>query len=261
MESTALEEKKDEGAVAQIVDPNDGKSKKNKTKGKSLMSAEERAVSSVPWSVYGAFIRASGTILNAPFVFSILIISQGANIMTSLWLSYWTSNKYNLPTGTYIGIYAALGAVQAMLMFGFMVLLTVFGTTASKNLLRMAITRVLRAPMSFFDTTPLGRITNRFSRDVDVVDNTLSDAMRMFFLSIASIISVFALIIAYFHYFAIALVPLFFLFVFATTYYRASAREVKRFESTMRSNVFAKFGEGLSGVVSYQTLFHSRNSC
>lgn len=249
MESTALEEKQeeDDGAPAPNFDANETKGKKKKG-GKGLMQTEERAVSSVPWSVYGAYVRASGTILNAPLVALLIIIAQAANIITSLWLSWWTSNKYDLSTGEYIGVYAALGAVQALLMFIFMVSLTIIGTSASKTMLRDAITRVLRAPMSFFDTTPLGRITNRFSRDVDVMDNNLSDAMRMYFLSLASIISVFALIIAYFHYFAIALVPLFFLFLFATSFYRSSAREMKRFESVLRSSVFAKFGEGLSGV-------------
>jgi len=104
--------------------------------------------------------------------------------------------------------------------------------------------------MSFFDTTPLGRITNRFSRDVDVMDNNLTDALRMYFLTMAMILSVFALIIAYFHFFAIALVPLVILFIFSAGYYRASAREMKRFESVLRSNVFAKFSEGLSGTSS-----------
>ncbi|POS75365.1 ABC transporter [Diaporthe helianthi] len=249
MESTAVEEKEEGAEVAEMPDANEAKGKKKK-KGKSMMQAEERAVASVPWSVYGDYIRASGSIFNAFLIFALLVISQAANIMTNLWLSWWTSNQYNLSTGQYIGIYAGLGAVQAILMFAFMVTLTLVGTSASKSMLRDAITRVLRAPMSFFDTTPLGRITNRFSRDVDVMDNNLSDAMRMYFFSVASILSTFALIIAYFHYFAIALVPLFFLFLFATGYYRTSAREVKRFESVFRSTVFAKFGEGLSGVSS-----------
>ncbi|KAL3957660.1 hypothetical protein ACCO45_008238 [Purpureocillium lilacinum] len=170
--------------------------------------------------------------------------------MTSLWLSYWTSDKFGLSTGQYIGIYAGLGAFQAILMFLFSVLLSILGTNSSKVMLRDAVTRVLRAPMSFFDTTPLGRITNRFSRDVDVMDNNLTDAIRMYFFTLAMVSAVFALIIAFFHYFAIALVPLYCLFILAASYYRASAREVKRFESVLRSHVFAKFGEGLSGVAS-----------
>ncbi|KAL1862548.1 ATP-binding cassette transporter yor1 [Diaporthe australafricana] len=248
METTAVEEKEGGAEIAQMPDANEAKGKKKK--GKTLMQSEERAVASVPWSVYGDYVRASGSLFNAFLIFVLLVVSQAANIMTSLWLSWWTSDQYNLSQGTYIGIYAGLGAVQALLMFSFMVTLTIVGTSASKSMLRDAITRVLRAPMSFFDTTPLGRITNRFSRDVDVMDNNLSDAMRMYFFSVAAIMSTFALIIAYFHYFAIALVPLFFLFIFATSYYRASAREVKRFESVFRSSVFAKFGEGLSGVSS-----------
>ncbi|KAK4189614.1 P-loop containing nucleoside triphosphate hydrolase protein [Podospora australis] len=247
METTAVEEKKDEDAAVAVVGETEPKKKK---KGKALMQAEERAVASVPWSVYTSYIRASGSIFNFFVILGLLIISQGSNIVTSLWLSWWTADKFGFSMGAYIGVYAGLGAVQALLMFAFMISLSIFGTTASKIMLRDAITRVLRAPMGFFDTTPLGRITNRFSRDVDVMDNNLTDAMRMYFFSIGSIISVFILIIAYFYYFVIALVPLFILFLFATSYYRASAREVKRLESILRSNVFAKFGEGLSGVSS-----------
>lgn len=246
MESTSVEEEQETDAPA--APSADGESKKKKKKGKTLMQSEERAVASVPWSTIADYIRSSGSILFGPLVVFLLILAQGSNIATSLWLSYWTSNKFGYTTGVYIGVYAALGVVQAALTFGFMVSLSIFGTRSSKVMLRRAIGRVLRAPMSFFDTTPLGRITNRFSRDVDVMDNSLSDAMRMYFFSVGSIVSVFALIIAFFHYFAIALGPLFLIFLFATSFYRASAREVKRFESVLRSNVFAKFGEGLSGV-------------
>nr|AKC92817.1 ATP-binding cassette transporter YOR1 [Chaetomium globosum] len=247
MESTSVEEKQEDAAPTRT--PGDGGESKKKKKGKGgLMQTEERAVASVPWSVYSTYIRASGSILNAPLVIGLLILSQGANIVTSLWLSWWTSDKFSYGMGTYIGVYAGLGATQAIIMFLFMVSLSVFGTKASKGMLRQAVGRVLRAPMSFFDTTPLGRITNRFSRDVDVMDNTLTDAMRMYFFSLASIIAVFILIIAYFYYFAIALVPLVIIFLFATTYYRASAREVKRIESVLRSTLSAKFSEGLSGI-------------
>jgi ATP-binding cassette subfamily C (CFTR/MRP) protein 1 len=115
-------------------------------------------------------------------------------------------------------------------------------------MLHRAIHRVLRAPMSFFDTTPLGRITNRFSKDIDVMDNTLTDAIRMYFLTLAMIISVFILIIAYYYYYAIALGPLFIVFAFSAAYYRSSAREVKRHESVLRSTVFARFSEAVMGT-------------
>lgn len=250
METTAVEEKHEvEDHVNDDEVEEEKKTQKKKRKsGKALMQAEERAVKSVPWSVYIDYVRASGTILNAPIVLTFLLLSQAANLGTSLWLSWWTSDKFGYSKGLYIGVYGALGASQALMLFLFSLALTLMGTVASKTMLNRAITRALRAPMSFFDTTPLGRITNRFSRDVDVMDNTLTDAIRMYFLTLAMILSVFGLIIAYFHYFAIALVPLFILFVFSAGYYRASAREMKRFESVLRSNVFAKFSEGISGT-------------
>ena len=253
MATTAQEEKteKEEIDGDEIEEEKkDAKKRKNNKRGTALMQQEERAVKSVSWGVYAAYVRASGTIFNGPLVISLLIASQGANIATSLWLSFWTSNKFGYSTGQYIGAYAALGVMQALLMFSFSVSLSILGTRSSKVMLQRAMTRVLRAPMSFFDTTPLGRITNRFSKDVDIMDNNLTDAMRMYFFTLAMIISVFTLIIVYFHYFAIALGPLFLMFLFSASYYRASAREMKRHEAVLRSDVFARFSEAVSGTSS-----------
>lgn len=253
MATTAQEEKQEE----EIIDGDEVENEKKEAKkrkaakrGAALMQQEERAVKSVSWDVYDAYIRASGTILNGPIVILVLVIFQGCNITTSLWLSWWVSDKFGYSTGKYIGIYAALGVLQAFMMFAFSVSLSYLGTTSSKVMLQRAMTRVLRAPMSFFDTTPLGRITNRFSKDIDIMDNTLTDAMRLYLFTLSMITSVFILIIVYFHYFAVALGPLLVLFVLSAGYYRASAREVKRHESVLRSDVFARFSEGVSGVSS-----------
>ena len=254
MANTAQEEKVKTEEVVDEDDVEDEKKEAKKRKankrGAALMQQEERAVKSVSWNVYIAYVRASGSVLYAPMVFLLLVVSQGANITTSLWLSWWTSNKFGFTTGQYIGGYAGLGVVQALMMFIFSVTLTTLGTRASRVMLQDAMTRVLRAPMSFFDTTPLGRITNRFAKDVDIMDNNLTDAMRMYFFTLAMITSVFILIIVYFHYFAIALGPLFLMFLFSASYYRSSAREIKRHESVLRSEVFARFGEGVSGTAS-----------
>lgn len=82
------------------------------------------------------------------------------------------------------------------------------------------------------------------------MDNQLTDAIRMYFFTLSITSSVFILIIVYFPYFAIALFPLTILFYFSASYYRASAREVKRHEAVLRSHVFSKFGESLTGVAS-----------
>ncbi|KAL6706879.1 ATP-binding cassette transporter yor1 [Coniothyrium glycines] len=256
MSTTAKEDEEEEKEDADadddvgdaIVQVKSTKKERKMKKQAALMQVEERATKSVSWSVWIEYVRAGGGLWVGPLVFILLVLSQGANIVTSLWLSYWTSDKFGFSEGAYIAAYASFGVSQAMLMFLFSLAVSVFGTEAGKVMLHRAVTRVLRAPMSFFDTTPLGRITNRFSKDIDVMDNTLTDAIRMYFLTLAMIISVFILIIAYYYYYAIALGPLFLFFLFSAAFYRSSAREVKRHEAVLRSTVFARFSEAVMGT-------------
>ncbi|KAK7571720.1 hypothetical protein V3481_018928 [Fusarium oxysporum f. sp. vasinfectum] len=254
MMMTAKEEDKE---VEEDVNGDDIEGKENLAKQKTkereepaavLMQEEERAIKSVEWGVWKAYLRAGGGIGTGPLVLLLLILSQGSNITTSLWLSWWTSKKFGFSEGVYIAAYACLGFSQALTAFLFSIAVSAFGTKAGKVMLHRAIYRVLRAPMSFFDTTPLGRIMNRFSNDVDVMDNTLTDAIRTYFMTLAMIISVFILIIANYYYYAIALGPLFIIFLLSAAYYRASAREVKRHESVLRSRVFARFSEAVQGT-------------
>jgi len=76
--------------------------RKQNKKGAALMQVEERATKGISTEVYMAYIRASGSILVLPFVFILLVLSQGSSIATNLWLSYWTSNKFGYSTGAYI---------------------------------------------------------------------------------------------------------------------------------------------------------------
>lgn len=108
MASTAVEDEKKQEEDADDEDEieeekKDVKKKAPKKAAPALMQAEERAVKSVSWGVYSAYIRASGSLLIAPLVIGLLVMSQGANIVTSLWLSWWTSDKFGYSTGVYVG--------------------------------------------------------------------------------------------------------------------------------------------------------------
>lgn len=97
METTAVEEKhEEEDEVNEDEVEGEKKMQKKIRKSPGLMQAEERAIKSVPWAVYADYIRASGSIWNAAIVLGLLIASQGANIVTSLWLSWWTSDSKSL---------------------------------------------------------------------------------------------------------------------------------------------------------------------
>lgn len=119
---------------------------------------------------------------------------------------------------------------------------------ASRVLHRRAITTVIRAPMSFFETTPLGRIMNRFSKDIDTIDNTLNDSMRIFLMTFSNLIGAFVLIAVIIPWFLIAVVVIMVLYYSLSLYYRASARELKRLDAILRSSLYAHFSESLTGL-------------
>ena len=57
----------------------------------------------------------------------------------------------------YVGIYLTFGVVQSLMLFCFSSFMAIVGNRAARGLHIGAIRRVLYAPASFFDTTPLGR--------------------------------------------------------------------------------------------------------
>lgn len=217
-----------------------------------LMVAEDKANDGVEFRVYKTFFSLGGGFIGlgiVPFCLLVLILSTFCQLFTNTWLSFWTADKFHGRTSEfYIGIFVMFGLLSAIFAFVSFYCLTFIGNNASLAMQDLAVKRVLHAPMSFFDTSPLGRVINRFSKDTDSMDNELSDQSRLLLLSLSSVIGVFILIIIYIPWFAIALVGLMVLYFMASGFYRASAREIKRLDSLGRSVMFSHFSETLNGI-------------
>ncbi|KAI9138244.1 P-loop containing nucleoside triphosphate hydrolase protein [Paraphysoderma sedebokerense] len=222
----------------------------DKGKPKQLMTAEERAVGAVAATIYLKYFQAMGGPIVIFLLLLLLLLTQVTRVGNDLWLAWWTSNVFtNLTLEQYMGIYFAWGVAQAFCNVLFGVNMAYTGTTAAKNLHISALAKVLYSPMSFFDTTPLGRIINRFSKDQDAVDNTLADSFRMFLTTLASSIATFALIGVATPLFLIPLGVLLPIYYYIQLFFRATTRELKRLDSLKRSPLYAQFGESLTGIV------------
>ena len=117
----------------------------------------------------------------------------------------------------------------------------------SKKLHNSMAVSVLRAPMTFFETTPIGRVLNRFSNDIYKVDEVIGRVFNMF-----SVIPLkFSLLSWLFHFQLGHFIPYFtirVLYIYYQQYYLRTSRELRRLDSVSRSPIFANFQESLTGV-------------
>lgn len=215
---------------------------------RSLMQGEERNTGALAGKTWMTYFRAGRGAITVPLLLFSVALAQGFTVMTNFWLAYWEERKWGQSNGFFMGVYAALGIGSALSLFfqgGVNAFLT-YG--ASVRLHRDAIKRVMFAPQSFFDTTPLGRIMNRFAKDIDTLDNTLGDAMRMAVQTCGNIIGATILVAIIEPYFLIAMAVVMVIYAHNAAFYRRSSREFKRIDAILRSSLYSHFSESLSGI-------------
>ncbi|KAH8797969.1 multidrug resistance-associated protein [Xylogone sp. PMI_703] len=192
-----------------------------------LMQEDVKAVDSVPWPIYVAWLRASGSLWN---IFAVLLMQtvfrasdQHMAFMVGLQqIRSFSRPKHWLLRGSWLN--------------------------TSQTMSNEAMWQILRAPVAFFDTTPLGRIIHRFTKDLDAMDNNLTSSLQQYLIVLSALVGMFVLIIAYFYYFAIALAVCILALLWCVSYYRSSARELKRHHAILDGAVFARFNEALVGA-------------
>lgn len=108
--------------------------------------------------------------------------------------------------------------------------------------------RVLHSPMSFFDTTPSGRILNRFSKDLDTLDTLIPTDFRQWLLCFLNVVGTFIIISVQTPMFMLILVPIGCIYMFIQRIYVSTSRQIRRLESITRSPIYSHFSETLSGV-------------
>ena len=227
--------------------------KSNAIDAKNLMTKEERQTGSVKLNVYLKYIQAGGGYLFFSFIFFTYMLSTGTNVMTTVWVAMWTADA---PSGYANGkseTFYIVGYALLSLLLGFMTFIrsyaiAAFGVRSSFVLHGDVLRSVLKAPMSFFDTTPTGRILSRFSKDMFTVDNEIADFVDLFVFIVLQLIVVMISIVVITPYFAVALPFLGYLYIRAMNYFRQVSRETKRLESVARSPVYSQFSETLGGL-------------
>ena len=149
--------------------------KSQKEKGAMVM-AEEKATGSIPASVYIRFFQMGGV---GYFLFSLFVflIAQSIRIFTDFWLGLWSEDGLSWTVGEYIGIYVLVSFVSGIFFMVRFIVFIKFSIRVCKNIFQNLLKVILKAPQWWFDITPTGRITARFTSDIDKIDFALGVIM------------------------------------------------------------------------------------
>ncbi|XP_055597196.1 multidrug resistance-associated protein 1-like isoform X2 [Uranotaenia lowii] len=219
-------------------------------KGTTLIEKEESAVGSVAYAVYLKYFKAIGWNM-AFWAIAFSVVNQASAIYGNIWLTNWSEDPEAATDSSvrdmYLGVYGGLGGVQSLSLLFASIVLALGCLKAANTMHNNLLESTFRMPMSFFDTTPQGRIMNRFSKDVDVADNTLPQSIRMWLLMFFNVIGVF-IVIGISTPIFLAVVPAFMvIYYIIQRFYIATSRQLKRLESVTRSPIYSHFGETITG--------------
>ncbi|KFH72941.1 hypothetical protein MVEG_00166 [Podila verticillata NRRL 6337] len=215
--------------------------------GLKLMTEEEREIGAVSSKVYYEYFKMGGTGIWTAVVLS-YFVQQVCGLGMNYWLSLWSNQELSTSTSTNITIYVAFAIAQFMMIAvaSRLLSLAIIKTTASMH--SQAFNHVIHAPLSFYDTTPIGRILNRFSKDVDALDSNLWGTLNDIFITLLIVLGSVTLTIFYFPYLALVVLPMAGFYYGLSLYYRSTSREVRRLDSTLRSKLYSYFSETLTGM-------------
>ncbi|XP_056008623.1 multidrug resistance-associated protein 1-like isoform X2 [Ostrea edulis] len=230
--------------------------------GKDILIDEETTeTGKVKWKQFLTYFKA----VDLGYCILIITLYGLSEIMTllgNIWLSRWTddpvmksakatanaSSSVHQRNIHFIGCYLGfgLGQITAMVLYGILYVLRT--TAASRTLHANLLYTIVRCPIRFFDTTPSGRIINRFSHDMESIDSRLPRSLESILFCTTSILGVLAAITYSAHWFLLVVIPLAITYYLIMKFHVPSATQLGRIISTNRSPIYSYFNETLAGA-------------
>nr|QER78492.1 ATP-binding cassette transporter [Diaphorina citri] len=237
---------------------------------------------SLAFNVYAAYIRGVGTVMSL-CVLVFLITMQLTKNGGDWWFSYWLihQNQTEPPSNTtegienypvilnmvsliesrlpaqvamnfsnFLFIYCTIGTFNSLTALGRAFTFAIGGIHAATKLHDQLLTSIMKARVLVFDLSPVGRILNRFSSDVDTIDDSLPFILNILLASLFSVLGAMIIIVYSLPWLILVLLPLIPLYHRLQNHYRNTSREVKRLSSKSLSPLYSHFNETLQGLSS-----------
>ncbi len=228
----------------------------------SLVDEEDRATGSIKAELFFSYLQQLGRVEGrTPWKTYLALASSCLLVVVlpmtqSAWLAWWTelarhgeiSIEWLRNPLNAVAVYGLIGLCVLLANFMERLIWMMRATMAGRDIHNQSLAAVLAAPLRFFDTTPMGRILNRFAHDMAGVDDELSWNFESTFRSFAQMVGTLVLIVVTVPFVLLAAAPALFVFYRIQNDYRRCAREAKRLSSIARSPRYAHFKETISGL-------------
>lgn len=243
--------------------------------GEKIIVKENIESGKVKKAIFSTYFKACsfGFSILSVILFGFLYIAQAAS---NIWLSDWSNDTKDNDNNNYtkeyrLTIFVILGLIQCFIsfckysklfqiflqivFFSFIFFIIVSESfylftllNGAKVLHNKMLESILRSTMEFFESTPSGRIINRFSKDVDATETQIPNSFKSLITSLYLVFFTICVISFSTPWFLLVLAPILILYVLIQQRFVASMRQLKRLESASKSPIFSHFTESLTGV-------------
>ncbi|KAL6999149.1 Canalicular multispecific organic anion transporter 2, variant 2 [Sarracenia purpurea var. burkii] len=233
--------------------------KKDATEGQKgqLVQEEEREKGRVGLSVYWKYVTTAYRGALVPFILLAQLLFQLLQIGSNYWMAWATpvSKDVAPPVGatTLIIVYVALSIGSSFCILARSTLLATAGFKTATILFNKMHSCIFRAPMSFFDATPSGRILNRASTDQSAVDLSIPNQVATLAFSIIQLLGIIAVMSQVAWQVFIVFIPVIATCIWLQQYYLPSARELSRLAGVCKAPVIQHFAESISGATTIRS--------
>ncbi|XP_045888265.1 ATP-binding cassette sub-family C member 12 [Micropterus dolomieu] len=223
-----------------------------------LVSQESSTEGSVSWKVYRQYCQAAGGYIVTFLTILNIVLMIGSTAFSNWWLSYWlgkgngTLAQGNISENPKLHFYQLIYGVMVVVMLILAVIKCFVYTRVTLNaackLHDTMFKNIIASPTSFFDTTPTGRILNRFSKDQEEVDTVLPLHMDPFLQFCLLVTFTIIIISSVFPLLLIAVVVIGALFTLILFMFQRSIRQMKKMENISRSPCISLTTSTLQGL-------------
>ncbi|KAK9146257.1 hypothetical protein Sjap_006160 [Stephania japonica] len=228
------------------------KKKAKRSRKKQLVQEEERERGKISMKVYLSYMAAAYKGLLIPLIILAQTLFQVLQIASNWWMA-WANpqtkgDEPRTSSMVLLVVYMALAFGSSCFVFVRAVLVATFGLAAAQKLFVKMLRCIFRAPMSFFDSTPAGRILNRVSVDQSVVDLDIPFRLGGFASTTIQLLGIVGVMTKVTWQVLLLVIPMAIACLWMQKYYMASSRELVRIVSIQKSPVIHLFGESIAGA-------------